>query len=166
VTFEVPRREKLRGSSLSSVYRWIRSDRQQLQSSKARMTSAPARSAPQVLVVDDDESIRQVLSDALQQEGFRVVTAIHGQEALERLRDVPVPALAIVDLMMPVMSGWDLIGVLRRMPEFASLPIVVISAMRPRDLPAGVMFLAKPFDLTEISQLLQKHSALSDEEPS
>lgn len=126
------------------------------------MTSAPTRS-PQVLVVDDEESIRKALTEALGDEGYDVLAAANGQEALEQLRDAPVPTVAIIDLMMPVMSGWDLISVMRRMPQFASLPVVVISAMRPRDLPDGVMYVAKPFDLTEILQLVQKHSASSDD---
>jgi CheY-like chemotaxis protein len=125
------------------------------------MRPAPA---PQVLVVDDEDSIRSALSEELREEGYDVVTAANGQEALDRLRDAPVPAVAIVDLMMPVMSGWDLISVLRRMPQFATLPIIVISAMRPRDLPAGVMYLAKPLDLTELLQFL--HSRMSDDESS
>lgn len=130
------------------------------------MTSGPSRSAvgPYVLVVDDELSIRESLSEVVVEAGYRVLAAANGQEALERLRDAPVPALALVDLMMPIMSGWDLITVLRRMPQFESLPIVVISAMRPRDLPAGVMYVAKPFDLNEILQLLERHLGASDDD--
>lgn len=131
------------------------------------MTSAPGRMArsPHVLVVDDEESIRRALTEALRDEGHSMLAAANGREALELLRYEPtVPSIAIVDLMMPVMSGWDLIAVLRRTPRLATMPILVISAMRPRDLPAGVMFLSKPFDLTEICQLIAKHSATSDDD--
>lgn len=126
------------------------------------MTSGrPSRSSAQhVLVVEDDVTTLRALASALEDEGHTVMRATDGRAALEILkRESARPSVAIVDLIMPLMSGSDLIAALRSMPEFVALPIIVISAMRPRDLPPGVMFVAKPLDIGEICQLVANHPA-------
>jgi two-component system response regulator MprA len=82
-----------------------------------------------VLVVDDDRDIRDVLTDALEAEGYRVVTAADGQEALDWLRrGVARPCVILLDLMMPRLDGIQFRTETLNDPELAVLPVVVLSA--------------------------------------
>jgi CheY-like chemotaxis protein len=82
-----------------------------------------------VLVVDDDRDIRDVLTDALEAEGYRVITAGDGQEALDWLRSGAArPCVMLLDLMMPRMDGIQLRTELLNDPELARIPVVVLSA--------------------------------------
>jgi CheY-like chemotaxis protein len=82
-----------------------------------------------VLVVDDDRDIRDVLSDALEAEGYRVTTAGDGQEALDWLRSgAGRPCVILLDLMMPRMDGIQLRTELLNDPALAPIPVVVLSA--------------------------------------
>lgn len=87
-----------------------------------------AASSPRsILIVDDDDDIRELLRFALESEGYEVQDARGGAEALELLRTAGTPDLAIVDLMMPVMNGQELARALRGSPETANLPLLVMS---------------------------------------
>ena len=81
-----------------------------------------------ILVVDDDRAIRETLRAILEDEGYRVTTAANGREALERLERAPPPALCIVDLVMPVLDGWELCAELARRPALARVPVLLVSA--------------------------------------
>jgi two-component system, chemotaxis family, chemotaxis protein CheY len=82
-----------------------------------------------VLVVDDDRDIRDVLTDALEAEGYRVQTAADGQEALDWLRVAPVrPCVILLDLMMPRMDGLQFRSETLNDPALAVIPVVVLSA--------------------------------------
>src|SRR3954469_1683244 len=82
-----------------------------------------------LMVVDDDTVIRESLADVLQEEGYSVVTAIHGEDALTKLRGgMPVPCLILLDLMMPVMTGGEFFAAQQADPAIAGIPVVVISA--------------------------------------
>jgi CheY-like chemotaxis protein len=81
-----------------------------------------------ILVVEDDLDIAQSLRDVLEAEGYAVVTASNGKEALERLRGMERPSLIFLDLMMPVMSGGEFLGVLRQTEPFKAIPVVIVSA--------------------------------------
>src|SRR3954452_20931108 len=88
-----------------------------------------ANSGRVLLVVDDDPGIRESLADLLNEEGYTVITAVNGQDALTRLRAIAEPPCVILlDLMMPVMSGPEFYDELRLDPQLAGIPIVVISA--------------------------------------
>jgi DNA-binding response OmpR family regulator len=104
-----------------------------------------------VLIVDDDPSIRAVLADVLAFEGYRVLTAQNGEQALRWL-DQEVPHLVLLDMRMPVMNGWDFAAALR--DRGVALPICVMTAARDARAWAGEInaagFLAKPFDMTEL----------------
>jgi CheY-like chemotaxis protein len=80
------------------------------------------------LVVDDDVHIRESLSEYLQEEGFDVRSASHGLEALEVARRGPRPDVIVLDLLMPVMDGWDFRAAQLASPDLADIPVVVISA--------------------------------------
>jgi CheY-like chemotaxis protein len=82
-----------------------------------------------VLVVDDDRDIREVLTDALEAEGYRVVTAADGQDALDWLRGTTVrPCVILLDLMMPRMDGLQFRAEALNDPSLAAIPVVVLSA--------------------------------------
>jgi CheY-like chemotaxis protein len=108
-----------------------------------------------VLVVEDDEPLRNVIADVLQEHEFRVVTAANGSDALDQL-DTLAPDLMVVDLLMPVMHGWDFIETYPEKTGGKSIPIVVVSvnAALPRSFNRlGVRdVVAKPF---AIDQLLE-----------
>jgi CheY-like chemotaxis protein len=97
-----------------------------------------------VLVVDDDDDIRESLTWLLEDEGFQVSTAANGRQALDVLARIPLPDVALVDLRMPVMDGVELIGALRADPRYAGLRIIVFSAASTVAPPEGVSVLKKP----------------------
>ncbi|WP_437298266.1 response regulator [Sorangium sp. So ce426] len=81
-----------------------------------------------ILVVEDDLDIRSILTQLLVFEGYDVEEAADGAEALALLRRDAPPALILLDLMMPVMDGWQLRAELQRDPALASIPVVIVSA--------------------------------------
>jgi CheY-like chemotaxis protein len=85
-------------------------------------------SPPRVLVIDDDPSICSALSEVLQEEGFEVASATNGRAALDLLRDGPAPSAILLDLMMPVMDGWDFRQVQLQDPGLRDIPVVVVTA--------------------------------------
>ncbi len=111
-----------------------------------------------ILVVEDDEFIRLMLAEALTDEGYTVLAAENGRAALDLLRACAIlPALILLDLMMPVMSGWEFCAELEGDPALASIPVVVLSAMpRPAAQAIGLRVeavVAKPVDLEELLAL-------------
>jgi two-component system, chemotaxis family, chemotaxis protein CheY len=112
---------------------------------------AVAAERREVLVVDDDEDIRLALSDVLQDEGYRVTCASNGAEALAYLRSGHIPSVMLLDLMMPVMDGWELRRQQMRDEVLAAVPVIVVTASglcKPtlRDLEVADC-LEKPLDL-------------------
>jgi CheY-like chemotaxis protein len=86
-------------------------------------------SPSRILVVDDDRSIRETLRTILQDEGYPVMVAANGREALDRLEASPgPPSLCIVDLVMPILDGWQLCAEFARRPDLVGVPVVVVSA--------------------------------------
>jgi CheY-like chemotaxis protein len=107
-----------------------------------------------IFVVDDDEGIRESLADVLQDEGYVVVTAIDGQDALDKLRaHQPMPCVILLDLMMPVMSGQQFYAEQQRDPALASIPVVILSAdtnLKQKAASLGGEYLQKPVQLERI----------------
>ena len=103
-----------------------------------------------VLVVDDDRDIRESLIETLEDHGYAAIGAGNGVEAIDVLRTHPArPCLILLDLMMPVMNGWEFREAQRRQPDLASIPVVVVSAAGPRaEIPAipADGWLSKPVD--------------------
>ena len=116
--------------------------------------TAPAEGGT-VLVVDDDPDVRGVLADAFEAEGFRVMTAANGMQALHRARDA-APDVIVLDLSMPLMSGEDFLYAWRVGAETHRVPVVAISAaypgLQPEDLGVDAFF-PKPFEV----DLLVRH---------
>lgn len=118
-----------------------------------------------ILVVEDHNDSREMLEEFLTEEGFTVETAVNGRQALERLLRPPRPELVLLDLMMPVMTGWDLMERVREEPSLWGLPVIVVSgAGTTRPLPRGIVAsIPKPLDLPllmeTISQLREQQGA-------
>lgn len=110
--------------------------------------TTPNASPHHILLVDDDPDIRDALSALLEEEGYRVVTATNGEEALERMSDSQPPCIVILDLMMPVMNGWEF---LRRVRSgggrMASTPVCVVSAYADRAPAEADAVLQKPLEV-------------------
>ena len=85
-------------------------------------------SGAQVLLVDDDADIRRALGEILEDQGYSVTAAANGQEALDVLQRGSRPAVILLDLMMPVMDGYQFLAHHTADPRFAAIPVVVITA--------------------------------------
>ena len=104
---------------------------------------------PSVLLVEDDAEVRSSVAEILELEGFAVDTAIHGQQALDKLRSGATPSVLLLDLMMPVMNGLELLEHLRTEAALRPPPVIVLSANRGYDAEdLGVAAIVrKPFDV-------------------
>ncbi|HKO91252.1 MAG TPA: response regulator [Polyangiaceae bacterium] len=107
------------------------------------MTSANSKNC--ILVVDDEADIRESLREAVEMVGCTALLAKDGRDAL-RVLGQHRPCLIILDLMMPNMTGAELLQEMRLQPDLAELP-VIISTSAPAQAPAGVPVLPKPIDL-------------------
>jgi CheY-like chemotaxis protein len=108
-----------------------------------------------ILLVEDDFAIRETVAEVLESDGFQVTCAHNGAEALRLLQEEGQrPGLILLDLMMPVMDGWEFRLAQRRNPEIASIPVIVLSAGAGQEgrLPslAAAAFLPKPFELDQL----------------
>jgi CheY-like chemotaxis protein len=81
-----------------------------------------------ILIVEDDDDIREALSQILELEGYTVREAANGREALDISSREPLPSLILLDLMMPIMDGWQFRSEQMKDPSLAKVPVVVISA--------------------------------------
>jgi two-component system response regulator PrrA len=113
----------------------------------------------QILVVDDDPHIRSVILDVLADEGFVVASAADGRDALAQIA-AAAPALVLLDLQMPVLSGWDVLRALRA--SQARVPVVLMSAgVRVREEAARLQaagYLAKPFALDDLVAVVERYT--------
>ncbi len=105
-----------------------------------------------ILLVDDDAAIREGVAEGLAFEGYRTEGVSNGQEALEWLDREGLPAMVLLDLLMPVMNGAQLLERLRADPRWAGVPAVLMSAAIPsrEALSRADAYLVKPFDLEDV----------------
>ena len=118
--------------------------------------------ARSILLVEDDEFIRQEISEALEDEGYRVSTAAHGKEALAILADGTRPTVVLLDLMMPVMNGWEFLKAFKKDDKFSGIPVVILSAFADRATIIGgdaISVLRKPINLNALFNVLDEHCA-------
>ena len=115
-----------------------------------------------ILVVEDDFDIRDTMAQILEGEGYAVVGAAHGKEALEVLRAGATPSLILLDLMMPVMNGWEFREAQRADPALAPIPVVVISADAGIHEKATVIaadaYLKKPIQLDALLAVVARYA--------
>jgi CheY-like chemotaxis protein len=114
-----------------------------------------------ILIVDDEFGIAESVGSLFSDEGFRVFTAVNGKQGLERVAD-SAPEIVLIDYMMPVMNGAEMLQALRAQPRYAQLPVVLMSgvaeAIVKKD-PLGhgySAFVRKPFDAFTILRIVRE----------
>jgi CheY-like chemotaxis protein len=117
--------------------------------------------ATRILLVEDDSGIRESVAEVLELEGYQVSAVSNGSDALEWLaREVP-PDVLLVDLVMPVMSGGELLARLKADPRLAGVPSILMTAAIPSaqsPIPAADATLPKPFDLDALLEVVGRLS--------
>src|SRR6185369_16004642 len=116
----------------------------------------PAPAHCPVLIVEDDEDLRDMMAQMLTIEGFAATAVANGREALDYLRQAIKPHVILLDLMMPVMDGWEFRRRQQADPELAPVPVIVLSALDPsRAAPVdATAFLKKPLDFDRLLELV------------
>jgi CheY-like chemotaxis protein len=117
---------------------------------------------PSVLVVDDDADVRVLLETYLELEGFVVLTAANGRDALARLRHTK-PSVILLDLMMPIMDGLEFRRRQQSLPDLCDIPVVCLSARHDAQQTARLLgvvdCVGKPFELETLVAVLRRHCA-------
>jgi len=112
-----------------------------------------------VLIVEDDADLREMMAQLLTLEGFNAATVSNGREALQYLEGGEAPELILLDLMMPVMDGWEFRRRQKADPEMSRVPVIVLSALE-QGRAAGLdpeAFLKKPLDFDRLLQLVRHY---------
>jgi CheY-like chemotaxis protein len=121
----------------------------------------PARESHKILIVEDDPDVREVLQSFLTAEGYAAEGVANGQEALAHLRGATeLPRLILLDLMMPVMDGWQFLRERAVEPTLVDIPVLVMTGGPPRTTPTdnGVAeIIAKPVDLATLLEKVGRH---------
>jgi CheY-like chemotaxis protein len=114
-----------------------------------------------ILVVDDNDDLRETVQMLLEAKGFSVAAAGDGRAALEHLRTGARPVLVLLDLMMPDMNGWQFLQHVREDPSLGAIPIVIMTAHKSVDLAplAPTDVLHKPFDAGKLLATIARHVA-------
>ena len=121
-----------------------------------------------ILVVDDQEAIREMFAALLEEEGYAVACAANGKDALDYLRQAKeLPGLILLDLAMPVMTGHEFLSEQRQDPMLASIPVILMTA-RGHFEQEGVAsyaahYIHKPTDLDTLLEAIRYHYAVSQE---
>ena len=125
--------------------------------------SGPKRASPKVLLVDDDPTTRNLISHFLRKENFLVEKADNGNEGLAKARSGK-PDLLVLDVIVPGMGGFELLSLLKKDPETASIPVLILSSLDEEEaivkgLEEGADYITKPFSprvlLAKIKKILQ-----------
>lgn len=112
-----------------------------------------------VLVVEDEDDLREMIREALELNGYAVVTAEDGQQALTRLSHIEQLCLVLIDLLMPGMNGWDLFDEFKRRSELDGVPIVVYSSVANRAPNGATRVLQKPLTFGELLSTVREYCA-------
>ena len=102
-----------------------------------------------VLVVDDEPDIRDTLREMFEDEGYTVTTAANGAEALRVLAGPQLPCIVILDLIMPVVTGNEVLAKMQCDPRLSKIPVIV-STSDPSRAPSGFLIMKKPVDLDRL----------------
>ena len=116
-----------------------------------------ARTTHPVLLIEDDPDIRAMVGQLLELEGYRVLATANGNDALEMLRQGERPCLILLDLMMPVMNGWQFRQAQASDPRLSGIPVVVVTAAGAReDIPAieADGWISKPVDFDRLLEAI------------
>jgi CheY-like chemotaxis protein len=120
----------------------------------ALVARSPDEGARRVMVVDDDDGIRESLCEAFQESGYLVRAAADGQEALRQLRDgSPHPDVVVLDIVMPILEGDRVYQAMQADPALTHIPVIV-STSNPSRAPSGVIVLPKPVRLERLMEMV------------
>ena len=112
---------------------------------------------PTILIVEDDVDVREAYHDVLDQAGYHVITAANGKLALDWLRHTDeFPNMIVLDLMMPVMDGWQFRQEMRKDEALREIPVVVVTAHREDPGIDCVARLVKPVPLAELLNAVER----------
>jgi PAS domain S-box-containing protein len=121
----------------------------------------PSSEAINVLVVDDDPAVHDVLAATLGKEGYQITHAREGIEALNIMRSNP-PDIVTLDVMMPKMDGWSVLGVMKSEPQLAHIPVIMLTIVDNRNLGfslGAAEYMTKPIDRNRLIALIEKFAA-------
>lgn len=115
-----------------------------------------------ILLVEDDEDLRESLASFLRLSGFSLATAKSGMDALAYLKRANAPALVLLDLMMPGMSGWELRNQMLSEPTLSTIPVAVMTGVADAEQEAAGIgadaYFTKPFDLDAMVDVLHRYT--------
>jgi len=111
-----------------------------------------------ILVVEDNDDVREMMTVALELEGHHVHTAANGRQALAQLENGLRPSVILLDLMMPVMNGWEFRSALKRDARFSDIPVIVVSAVGGDLVGQTGLFLGKPVDVDTLLDVVGDYS--------
>lgn len=112
-----------------------------------------------ILVVEDDDDIRNAIVDLLEDEGYNTRSAINGKDALEKLRVITdKPCLVLLDMMMPIMNGREFLDEVMKDSLLAPIPVLIVSAVADKSNTEGsVGFLKKPIDIDVVLKVVSQY---------
>lgn len=111
-----------------------------------------------ILVVEDDEGIRNSLKLMLEYSGYHVETAENGKDGIERLATIELPCLILLDLMMPVMDGWAFVDAMKKNMILAAIPIVVVTAFAEKAQLIGASgIVKKPIEMETLLKFVNEY---------
>ena len=112
-----------------------------------------------ILIIEDEEGIRSVLQQILELNGYCAFTATNGKEGLEKLRHISRPGLILLDLLMPVMNGWDFAEAISGNNDLNTIPIVVLTAFgeKSKKVKNVQKIIKKPFDMDELLKKVSQY---------
>jgi len=122
------------------------------------MKTLENRYCKEILIIEDDDGIRESLKFALELYGYEVSVAANGKEGLERLKTISKPCLILLDLMMPIMNGWQFAEALQEDMILAAIPIAVVTAFseRAKEVHAQAI-VKKPVDVDALIKVVQQY---------
>ncbi len=114
-----------------------------------------------ILIVEDERDIRETLQEALELEGYVVYSAANGRDAIERLDTIPRPCLILLDLMMPVMTGWQFLEVQKRDARIAPIPVVIVTAAAGKVASEDIAgLLRKPIAMEVLLKVVEQYCGM------
>jgi CheY-like chemotaxis protein len=111
-----------------------------------------------ILIIEDDEGIRNSLKLILEYGGYHVETAENGKDGIERLANIELPCLILLDLMMPVMDGWAFAAAMKKDMMLATIPIVLVTAFANKAQSIGAArIVKKPVDMDTLLKFVSEY---------
>ena len=112
-----------------------------------------------VLIIEDDHDIRETFKQLLELEGYTVATASNGKEGIDILNKMQSPCLILLDLMMPVMNGWEFLSAQKADERLSKIPVVVVTAVgkESAESPSATGYIKKPVELEVLLETVKQY---------